>query len=115
AYQQYPLPPEPKTDEPTSPRQVKIKSGGPKPGADVKGSGEARGAMAEPEGRSWIPFLLLGALVLFVVAAVLFASSGSGAAPPRAPPARTTAALDGLEPSHATTPPQASDDDTRTG
>jgi len=80
AYQQYPLPEssDPRTSFP--PRETGMKSGGPKPGSDVKSDPYGR-RQAGPggEGQGSAPWMWIGiALVLAVVAAIAYAMFGGG-------------------------------------
>ena len=99
AYQQYPLPPAPpEEDEPkNAPRDTRMKSGGPKPGADVKRSipspaprsGRSR---PPPDEGGGSPLIWIGLTVLIVgiLAAVAWAISQGGTAE-GAPPDRVGA------------------------
>lgn len=101
AYQQYPLPPEDPKDPDPSPRAVTIKSGGPKPGHDVKHEPARRGdsvrpaAMgspvagdASPGGRWFLVGVLLLVLLLLGVAIMLFLDDGARTEAPQ--PSSTT-------------------------
>ncbi|MFO0684294.1 MAG: protein phosphatase 2C domain-containing protein [Sandaracinus sp.] len=85
AYQQYPLPPEDPRDPDPAPRSTGIKSGGPKPGSDVKHDGIVTpNAVPEAGGnRMLLVGLLIVVLVLVGIAALLY--SGSSAQPAEAP------------------------------
>jgi len=81
AYQQYPLPEsfDPRTSFP--PRETGMKSGGPKPGSDVKSDPYGRrhaGSGAEREGSNLLMWIGV-VLVLAVVAAIGYAMFGGGA------------------------------------
>jgi serine/threonine protein phosphatase PrpC len=87
AYMQYPLPPEdPKNPDP-APRSTNIKSGGPKPGSDVKRDGaSALSGQSEGGGRGMLVGVMIVVVVLVVLAYLLY-SSGS---PPPTTTTRTT-------------------------
>jgi hypothetical protein len=90
AYQQYPLPPGLSEErESLPPRDMRIKEGGPKPGADVKRShdeDEDDVVPARPvEQPSRIPIVLVAIAVLVIVVAVVLAMRGSDDAPEETP------------------------------
>ncbi len=90
AYMQYPLPPEDPKDPDPAPRATTIKSGGPKPGSDVKHDG-ATTAAAQPSDPGGNRALLIGVLLVVIVLvgiAVLLFSGGE--AQSSAPESRTT-------------------------
>ncbi|MDQ3036718.1 MAG: Stp1/IreP family PP2C-type Ser/Thr phosphatase [Myxococcota bacterium] len=95
AYQQYPLPPEdPSLAEPLPPRPTAMKSGGPKPGADVKGEGaQARQGYASSGGsasssKRWVIGVVL--LVLLITGAMLVVMMDDGERADAADPGDTT-------------------------
>jgi protein phosphatase len=97
AYMQYPLPPEdPKNPDP-APRSTSIKSGGPKPGSDVKREGAAALAPSDGGGRGMLVGVLLVVVVLVILAMMLY----SGGSPAPTTTTRTTV-------SHGTTSPPTS-------
>jgi protein phosphatase len=94
AYQQYPLPPAP-VEEPKVPaRAPQIKSGGAKPGADVKKASHSnapKAAAVRPEPDSGgSPLVWIGAtvLIILVLVAIAWAISGSGGSEETPPPRR---------------------------
>jgi serine/threonine protein phosphatase PrpC len=88
AYQQYPLPPEdPSQAEVLPPRPTGMKSGGPKPGADVKKDGaRADASAAEPASSSrwWLAGVVLLVILISVAALIMMMDDGdrAGAASP---------------------------------
>ncbi|MEM9189589.1 MAG: protein phosphatase 2C domain-containing protein [Myxococcota bacterium] len=112
-YQQYPLPPGPDEDrESLPPRDIRMKAGGPKPGADVKRGHdlEDTGAMTMPAARGADPpsrFGLIAVVLLIcvLIAVVVFIVSASSSEPEEPPtPPRQTERLPDPEPVVPITP-----------
>ena len=100
-YMQYPLPPEDPKDPDPAPRSTTIKSGGPKPGSDVKHDGSSmaapRATDAGSGNRGLLIAVLLVAIVLIGLAVFLF-SGDQGQSD--LPTSRTTTVSSGA-PAHA--------------
>ena len=94
AYQQYPLPPEDPADaDPLPPRPTSMKSGGPKPGADVKLEGirEPRdGAEPGASGRWWALGLVLLFILVCVAAVIVLMDTGEQTSAADAPASAVT-------------------------
>jgi hypothetical protein len=88
---QYPLPPEDPKDPDPAPRATTIKSGGPKPGSDVKHDGSAMSAPHPTEGGGSNRTMLIGVLIVVAIlvgiAVMLFSG---GEAQSSEPGSRTT-------------------------
>ena len=105
AYQQYPLPPEDPKDPDPAPRQVSIKSGGPKPGHDVKRDPSMRpvAVLAPPPsdaagGRWFLIGVLVLVFLLLAVAIMLFLDDGARSEAPARERVEMLAAIDpGIE------------------
>lgn len=107
-YMQYPLPPEDPKDPDPAPRTTSIKSGGPKPGQDVKKERREKAAVATPgtSDSGGNMSLLIGVLIvmlLLVGLAVYLFSGGEAQTPP--PASRTTTVSHGDPAAPPPTPP----------
>ncbi len=99
AYMQYPLPPEDPKDPDPAPRATTIKSGGPKPGSDVKHDGRAMASPRPSEGGGGSNLMLLVGLLLVIVVLVGIAVMLFSGGEPEAgvPGSRTTTVSRGSE------------------
>jgi len=101
-YMQYPLPPEDPKDPDPAPRTPTMKSGGPKPGSDVKREGTPMPSLRPGDGNTGNRGLLIAVLlvVLVLVAFAVYLYSGGEAQPTTS---RTTTVSTGAPPPAPTT------------